>query len=219
MTFADATSASTSFTMPGKAVTVKATFEADNGGGGGGGGSGGGGTPTSIGLDEEALSLKPGGTAKLKATVKPVGAAVVWASTDPGVASVSPDGTVTAYKAGMAVITATSGGRLAFCVVTVAGEGTPGPGPEVVSIALDRTSMDLSVGDAATLTATVDPAGAAVTYSVISSARSLAKLAIYSGVRWMQTGPPASGACFAPTMSRLKPAAILPRCSGVSEAR
>ena len=161
VTFADATSASTSFTMPDEDVTVTATFEADNGGGGGGGG---GGTPASVELDEEALSLKAGETATLTATVSPAGAAVVWASTDPSVASVSPDGTVTAHRAGMAVITATSGGRLAFCVVTVAGEGTPGPGPEVVSIALDRTSMDLSVGDAATLTATVDPAGAAVTW-------------------------------------------------------
>ena len=159
VTFANKDSASTTFTMPNEAVTVTATFELDNGGG-----EGGGGTPTSVGLDEEALSLKAGETAKLTATVEPAGAAVVWASTAPGVASVSPDGTVTAYKAGMAVITATAGGRLAFCVVTVTGEGTPGPGPEVVSIALDKTSMDLSVGDAATLTATVDPAGAAVTW-------------------------------------------------------
>ena len=122
VTFADATSASTTFTMPGKAVTVTAIFELDSGGGGS--------TVTSVTLDEATLSIEPGETGKLTATLSPAGATamIAWASTHPDVATVSADGTVTGRKAGTAIITATAGGQMAFCVVTVGGEGTPGGG-------------------------------------------------------------------------------------------
>lgn len=47
------------------------------------------------------------------------GAAVTWSSRNPGVASVSATGLITAVSAGTAVIVAQSGGVQASCVVTV----------------------------------------------------------------------------------------------------
>ena len=75
-------------------------------------------------LDRTELSLKPGGTEKLKASILPEGASnpkVSWTTSDASVATVSADGTVTAGKAGTAVITATAedGGWTASCTVTV----------------------------------------------------------------------------------------------------
>ena len=121
--FADTRSASTTFTMPDKPVTVKATFEPD---------SGENPTITGVTLDKTSLSVKTGETGTLTAAVRPAGAAatVAWASTHPDVATVSSNsGTVTGRKAGVAVITATAGGQMAFCVVTVTDGGTPTPTP------------------------------------------------------------------------------------------
>ena len=120
---------------------------------------------TGVKLDEDALTLKEGGTATLTAKVSPEGTtdAVVWASTDPSVATVT-DGKVKGIKAGAAVVTATAGGRMAFCLVTVTGEdGKPGPTP--TSVELDEASLTLAVGNTATLKATVDPAGASVAWA------------------------------------------------------
>ena len=120
---------------------------------------------TGVTLDKGALTLKEGGTATLTAKVSPEGTtdAVVWASTDDAVATVN-NGTVKGIEAGAAVVTATAGGHVAFCLVTVTGEdGKPGPTP--TSVELDEASLTLAVGNTATLKATVDPAGAAVTWA------------------------------------------------------
>ena len=120
---------------------------------------------TGVTLDKGALTLKEGGTATLTAKVSPEGTtdAVVWASTDPSVATVT-DGKVKGIKAGAVVVTATAGGHVALCLVTVTGEdGKPGPTP--TSVELDEASLTLAVGNTATLKATVDPAGAAVTWA------------------------------------------------------
>lgn len=93
---------------------------------------------TSVTLNKYALSLEVGKTGKLTATVLPASAAdksITWSSSKTDVASVSSNGTVTAKKAGTAVITATAvNGRNASCTVTVTGGTTdPDPGqPEAV---------------------------------------------------------------------------------------
>lgn len=93
---------------------------------------------TSVTLNKEILSLKVGETGKLSTTVLPASATdktVAWSSSKPDVASVSSNGTVTAIKAGTAVITAkTTNGKSASCTVTVTGGTTdPDPGqPEAV---------------------------------------------------------------------------------------
>ena len=83
---------------------------------------------TSVTLNCSTLTLEAGKTGKLSATVLPKSATdktVTWSSSKPDVASVSSNGTVTAKKAGTAVITATAvNGKSASCTVTVTGGST-----------------------------------------------------------------------------------------------
>lgn len=106
----------------------------------------------SVTLDRTTLDLTVGDTERLTATVLPEDAAdktVVWSSSDSSVASVA-DGLVTALAPGTATVTTKAGGKSAECVVTV--------GPvEVLSVTLDQTTLDLTVGDTEQLTATVLP--------------------------------------------------------------
>ena len=105
----------------------------------------------SVTLDKTTLSLAVGETAQLTATVKPDDATdknVTWTSSDESVAKVT-NGKVTAVKSGKAMITAKCGGKTAECAVTVT--------VPVSSVILDKTTLSLSVGETATLTATVKP--------------------------------------------------------------
>lgn len=87
---------------------------------------------TSVTLNKYTLNLEVGKTGKLSATVRPDSAAdksITWSSSNTDVASVISNGTVTAKKAGTAVITATAvNGKNASCTVTVTG-GTTDPNP------------------------------------------------------------------------------------------
>ena len=105
----------------------------------------------SVTLDKTSLELAVGETAQLTATVKPDDATdknVTWTSSDESVAKVD-NGRVTAVKAGKATITAKCGGKSNECAVTVT--------VPVSSVTLDRTMLSLSIGETATLTATVKP--------------------------------------------------------------
>ena len=83
---------------------------------------------SSVTLSKTALTLEAGKTVRLFATVLPATAtdkSVTWSSNNAAVATVSTNGTVTARKAGMAVITAlTANGKSASCTVTVTGGST-----------------------------------------------------------------------------------------------
>ena len=86
---------------------------------------------TGVTLDQTALTLAKDSSAALTAAVEPANATnktVSWRSTDTSVAAVSSDGTVTAGKAGMALIVARTadGNYIATCTVTVP-EDTPKP--------------------------------------------------------------------------------------------
>ena len=84
-----------------------------------------------ITLNKAETSISVGNSETLTATVAPENAtikALTWASSDENVATVAPDGTVTAVKAGAATITATAAdgsGKSAVCKVTVTGDTTP----------------------------------------------------------------------------------------------
>ena len=84
-----------------------------------------------ITLNKAETSISVGNSETLTATVAPENAAnkaLTWASSDEDVATVAPDGTVTAVKAGAATITATAAdgsGKSAVCTVTVTGGTTP----------------------------------------------------------------------------------------------
>ncbi len=75
----------------------------------------------SITLDKASVSLIPGLSIILTATVNPSDATdrtVTWTSSDPSVAAVE-NGTVTAFKVGSAIITAKAGDKQAICIITV----------------------------------------------------------------------------------------------------
>ena len=84
-----------------------------------------------ITLNKAETSISVGNSETLTATVAPENAtnkALKWASSDEDVATVGPDGTVTAVKVGTATITATAtdgSGKSAVCTVTVIGGTTP----------------------------------------------------------------------------------------------
>ena len=104
-------------------------------------------------LSQTALTLKPGETAALTATVSPENAdqAVVWYSADPETASVT-GGEVVAICAGTTEIAAIAGGVKAACSVTVAEDGL-----RAASLMLSVGTLELTEGRTATLTATVLP--------------------------------------------------------------
>ncbi len=110
-------------------------------------------TVESVTLDKTELTLKPGDSETLTATVLPDDAenkTVAWSSSDTKIATVSDAGLVKAVAPGSATITARAGGRSATCTVTVEPIA-------VESVTLDKKELTLHRGDSETLTATVLP--------------------------------------------------------------
>ena len=110
-------------------------------------------TVESVTLDRTELTLKPGDSETLTATVLPDDATdpkVVWTTSAEAIATVSDAGLVTAVAPGSATITARAGGRSATCAVTVEPIA-------VESVTLDKTELTLKRGGTETLTATVLP--------------------------------------------------------------
>lgn len=107
---------------------------------------------TSVTLNCSTLTLEAGKTGKLSATVLPASATdktVTWSSSTPDVASVSSNGTVTAIKAGTALITATAtNGKSASCTVTVTGGTTdPDPGQPEAAVSADVALRNAGLAD------------------------------------------------------------------------
>ena len=142
-TFADASSVSTTFTMPANDVIVTAGFEQYY-------------PVTSITLDKSELSLYTGNSETLTATIEPDNATnknVTWSSDNADVAIVN-NGTVKAMGAGDATITVTTEdvGKTATCVVQVRKPATvEASGSTNISFTTDQ--------DEFTLTATVQVNG------------------------------------------------------------
>ncbi len=114
-----------------------------------------------LSLSQTSLTLTEGEEAHLSVTVVPDDASdktVVWSTSDATVATVN-DGVVRAVAPGSATISVKTADGLvsASCAVTVNRRAIP-----VASVSLDKTSLEMLVGDEATLTATVAPADADV---------------------------------------------------------
>ncbi|MDE6737241.1 MAG: Ig-like domain-containing protein [Treponemataceae bacterium] len=113
---------------------------------------------TDITLSAPTLTLTPGTTSKLTATVMPENAddtTVTWSSSDEAVVTVGNDGTVTTIAEGTVTITAKAGGKAAECTVSVKQILNP-----VESVALNKAALTLTRGDTEQLTATVTPSNA-----------------------------------------------------------
>jgi len=118
--------------------------------------------PQSVTMNANDTEVGIGQQLSLSATVAPGNATpmtVYWSSTDPSVAIVSDDGTVTAVAAGECDILATCVDKVAVCHVNVV--------PPRVTITLDKHEARLLPNHTLTLTATCTPmdVGLAVTSS------------------------------------------------------
>ena len=125
----------------------------------------------SVTLDSTSIILEEVESHNLTATVSPSNAenkTVLWTSSNSSVASVK-EGLVTALKPGSATITVTTedGGKTATCRVTVKERIYP-----VTGVTLDRSSLELTEGDAAVLTATITPSNASNRNVIWSSSAS-----------------------------------------------
>ena len=123
---------------------------------------------TGVSLNKSSVTLNPGGSYTLTATISPSDATnktVVWTSGNENVATVS-GGKITAKSPGSTTITATAhNGLTATCKVTVASIAVTG-------VSLSKSSLALTPGDSYTLTATVSPSNAtnkSVTWSTSNS--------------------------------------------------
>jgi uncharacterized protein YjdB len=115
-----------------------------------------------VALDRTELTMQPGETRPLAATITPANAtnrAITWRSIDDAIATVDAagtTGTVTARAEGTTVIHAISvdGYHIATCRVTVASRPAT---VAVTGVRLNHAALELYPGDRATLTATVNP--------------------------------------------------------------
>lgn len=107
----------------------------------------------SLNLNKNSLTLIPGKNETLVVTVNPADAPLKWTSNNLSVATVSQVGEVIAFSIGVATICVSAdNGITANCEVVV--------GQPVTGIALDKTSLDLEIGDTWPLSAFVSPSEA-----------------------------------------------------------
>lgn len=114
----------------------------------------------SVSISPRTLTLVKGEKEKMSVVLYPSSASeqsVVWSSSNTSVATVSPEGVVTASEVGTSTITvkANDGGKTATCLVTVIAERV-----SVTGITLDKTYISMAVGETEHLTATVFPSDA-----------------------------------------------------------
>ena len=114
--------------------------------------------PESIGLSKTAVTINTGDTYNLTATIKPSNTSnknITWTSSNNEIATVV-DGKITTYKEGTAKITATTtNGKKATCTITVKKVNI-----KPTSIKLNKTSVNLTVGETTSIIATILPENA-----------------------------------------------------------
>ncbi|MBN1648967.1 MAG: Ig-like domain-containing protein [Spirochaetales bacterium] len=115
---------------------------------------------TGISLNKTSTAILAGNSEQLFVFFTPAGTTnqlVEWSSDNKPVADVSNNGTVTAYSAGTATITATSddGGFSASCTVTVSLSTVA-----VTGVSLNKASTSIESGDSELLVVTISPANA-----------------------------------------------------------
>ncbi|HEX8830652.1 MAG TPA: Ig-like domain-containing protein, partial [Longimicrobium sp.] len=109
----------------------------------------------SITLSPANPTVQVGATVLMQTVVqdaagRPIGVDLAWSSSNPGVASVSPEGLVTGRAAGTATVTVTAGGKSLSTLVTV-----PAPPPVVASITLTPANPTVAIGATAQMQAVV----------------------------------------------------------------
>lgn len=114
---------------------------------------------TAVSLLPTDVSLGIGETKTIKATITPSDAydkSITWSSSNPEIATVSHSGLITAKGEGTTTITVTTndGQYTATCKVTVSVI-------HVSAISINKTSLDMTIGDSQQLSYTITPSNAA----------------------------------------------------------
>ena len=114
--------------------------------------------PSSVKLNATSVSIDPGKTYALKATISPSNAtekSVYWTSSNTSIATVSANGVVKGLKPGKVTITCTTraNNKKASCAVTV-------KPIKISKVTLSRSSLTLNYGKTFTLKATISPSNA-----------------------------------------------------------
>ena len=115
---------------------------------------------TGVSLDQTSVTILPGDSVLLVATVEPSDAKdsnVIWTSSNDKIATVDSNGNVKAISLGTVVITAitTDGNYKAACSVTVSENVV-----NVTDISFSKSILELSTNDVVSLTATITPVNA-----------------------------------------------------------
>ena len=108
-----------------------------------------------ITIDQEDFEMTEGESTVLTATVLPADATdktVGWHSSKEDIVMISNTGKVMAIAPGKSIITAKAGNKTDFITITVIANAV-----RVTGISLDKTTLELKVGDSEALTATVTP--------------------------------------------------------------
>jgi uncharacterized protein YjdB/peptidoglycan/xylan/chitin deacetylase (PgdA/CDA1 family)/lysophospholipase L1-like esterase len=116
--------------------------------------------PTAITFTSTALTINAGKISTVQASISPSTApqGISWVSSNPTIASVDANGTITALQAGSAIITATSQANSTITnsiVVTV-------PNVDVTSISIANNLTSLTLGDTVSLNTAVYPTNATI---------------------------------------------------------
>lgn len=130
---------------------------------------------TSVTLSQSTLSLKTGADATLTTTISPADATnktITWSSSNPSIAMVN-DGKVVGVSAGTATITASVGGKVATCSVTVVQRNALQIGTASISAATVGASYTQVL-----IANSTDP----ITWSVTSGSLPIGLSLSYSGV-------------------------------------
>ncbi|MFI3250665.1 MAG: Ig-like domain-containing protein, partial [Eubacteriales bacterium] len=114
---------------------------------------------TSITLSATSLALGIGDTTTISGWIVPSSLSLSWSSSDPSVASVSSNGTVTPKSEGVAIITASGGGLTETCTVTVT-TTTPEPIVPVELFDFNPSRLTMLVGESNTLNVHFYPSNA-----------------------------------------------------------
>lgn len=110
---------------------------------------------TGLTITKDSSTMYAGNTMKVAVTVRPENAtdsSVAWSSSDPTVAAIAEDGTITAYKKGQTTITCSAldgSGKSSQFLLTVKQQAT--------SVTIDKTAVTVYIGKTETVTAKVLP--------------------------------------------------------------
>lgn len=110
---------------------------------------------TGLTITKDSSTMYAGNTMKVTVTVRPENAtnsAIAWSSSDPTVAAIAEDGTITAYKKGQTTITCSAldgSGKSSQFLLTVKQQAT--------GVTIDKTAVTVYIGKSETVTAKVLP--------------------------------------------------------------